>query len=224
MPARVRTLGKNVVAAIVVAALILVFFLPYLVRKAPDVVRQVWSYVAVRRVEAHAPELRAAAAESGLDPCLLAAIMYAESSGRIDAISNRGALGAFQLMPSAAGDAAKRLGLPEPSRDILLSDPELGARLCASHISWLLRLDGPDLERVLVAYNAGHAKLRRWIDDEGSYEAWRETRIRAGGGGTLSYARNVLRMRDRFRERGEINPPIVAVGGTGGDLETGVPQ
>jgi soluble lytic murein transglycosylase-like protein len=139
--------------------------------------------------------------------------MYAESSGRIDAISNRGALGAFQLMPSAAGDAAKRLGLPEPSRDGLLSDPELGARLCASHISWLLRLDGPDLERVLVAYNAGHAKLRRWIDDEGSYEAWRQTRLRAGGGGTLSYARNVLRMRDRFRERGEINPPIVAVGG-----------
>ena len=111
---RVRTLGKNVVAAIVVAALILVFFLPYLVKKAPEVARQVWSYVAVRRVEGHAAELRAAAAESGLDPCLLAAIMYAESSGRIDAISSRGALGAFQLMPSAAGDAAKRLGLPEP--------------------------------------------------------------------------------------------------------------
>jgi soluble lytic murein transglycosylase len=184
----------------------------------------VWSYVAVRRVEGHAAELRAAAAESGLDPCLLAAVMYAESSGRIDAVSNRGALGAFQLMPSAAGDAAKRLGLPEPTREDLLTDPELGARLCAAHLSWLLRQDGPDLERVLVAYNAGHTKLRRWIEDEGSYDAWRASRVRAGGAGTLAYARNVLHMRDRFRERGAISPPIVAVGGTGGDLETGVPQ
>ena len=224
MRLRVRALGKNVVAAIVVAALLLLFFLPYLLRKAPEVARTVWSYVAVRRVEGHAAELRAAAAESGLDPCLLAAVMYAESSGRVDAVSSRGALGAFQLMPSAAGDAAKRLGLPEPTRDELLSNAELSARLCGAHLAWLLRLDGPDLERVLVAYNAGHAKLRRWIEDEGSYEAWRASRVRAGGTGTLAYALNVLRMRDRFRERGEITPPIVAMGGTGGDLETGVPQ
>ena len=130
---RIRTLGKNVVAAIVVAALILLFFLPYLVKKAPEVARQVWSYVAVRRVEGHAAELRAAAAESGLDPCLLAAVMYAESSGRIDVVSNKGALGAFQLMPSAAGDAAKRLGLPEPSRaDTASARPWLSVYITAA--------------------------------------------------------------------------------------------
>ncbi len=198
--------------------------LPALLREAPEVARQVWSYVGVRRVEGHAAELRAAAAESGVDPCLLAAVMYSESKGRIDAVSNRGALGAFQLMPSAAADAAKKLGLPEPTREDLLSDSELGARLCAAHLAWLLRQEGPNLERVLVAYNAGRGKLRRWVDAEGSYEAWRAERVRDGGAGTLAYARGVLSMKERFQERGEISPSLAPIGGSGGDLETTLPQ
>jgi soluble lytic murein transglycosylase len=210
--------------AIALVAILALTVLPFFLRKAPEVARQVWSFVGVHRVEWHAAELRAAAAESGVDPCLLAAVMYAESKGRVDAVSKRGALGAFQLMPAAAADAAKKLGLDEPTRDELLSDSQLGARLCAAHLSWLLRQEGPDLERVLVAYNAGHAKLRRWVESEGSYEAWRAERLRQGGTGTLAYARSVLAMRDRFRERGAISPALVPVGGSGGDLETTLPQ
>jgi soluble lytic murein transglycosylase-like protein len=205
-------------------AILAIAFLPVLLRKAPEVARQVWSFVGVRRVEWHAAELRAAGAESGVDPCLLAAVMYAESKGRVDAVSKRGALGAFQLMPSAAGDAARKLGLPEPTREDLLSDAQLGARLCAAHLAWLVRQEGPDFERVLVAYNAGHAKLRGWVAEKGSYDAWRAARLRQGGAGTLAYARSVLTMRDRFRERGEISPALVPVGGAGGDLEVGLPQ
>jgi soluble lytic murein transglycosylase-like protein len=212
-----------VVAAALLAILALAL-LPMFLRKAPEVARQVWSFVGVHRVEWHAAELRAAGAESGVDPCLLAAVMYAESKGRVDAVSKRGALGAFQLMPAAAADSARRLGLEEPTRADLLTDPQLGARLCAAHLAWLLRQEGPDLERVLVAYNAGRAKLRRWVEAEGSYEAWRAERLRQGGAGTLAYARSVLAMRDRFRERGEISPTLVPIGGTGGDLETTLPQ
>jgi hypothetical protein len=207
-----------------VVALVALALLPFLVRKAPEVVRQVWSFVGVHRVEWHAAELRAAGAESGVDPCLLAAVMYSESKGRVDAVSKRGALGAFQLMPSAAGDAARKLGLEEPTREMLLSDAQLGARLCAVHLAWLEKQEGPDLERVLVAYNAGRTKLRRWVEAEGSYEAWREERLRDGGAGTLAYARGVLAMRDRFRERGEITPALAPIGGGGGDLETTLPQ
>jgi hypothetical protein len=96
------------IAAGAIVALIALALLPFLVRKAPEVVRQVWSFVGVHRVEWHAAELRAAGAESGVDPCLLAAVMYSESKGRVDAVSMRGALGAFQLMPSAAGDERTR--------------------------------------------------------------------------------------------------------------------
>jgi soluble lytic murein transglycosylase-like protein len=222
---RAAAIGAAVILLLVVAAIVIV---PDFTRRAPDLVkgvaRDIWSLVGVRRVEGHAAEIRAAAAESGVDPCLLAAVMYAESRGQIDAVSSSGALGPFQLMPSAAGDAARKLGLPEPTKEDLLSDALLGARLSASHIAWLIRHEGPDAERVLVAYNAGRTKLKRWIDAEGGYEAWRRSRLEQGGSGTLAYARTVLEMRDRFRQRGEIAPPLAPLGGAVGDWTTGLPE
>lgn len=222
-----RTWARGALAALAVGLLLLAFF-PQLLRRAPEMARglarDLWSLVAVRRVEGHAAEIRAAAAESGVDPCLLAAVMYTESHGRPDAVSARGALGAFQLMPSAAGDAARKLGLPEPSRDVLLSDVQLGARLAAAHLAWLFQNEGPDEERVLVAYNAGRSKLRRWVEERGSYEAWRRARLSEGGSGTLAYARGVLEMQARFHERGEIAPPLAPLGGAGGDRTIGLPD
>ncbi|TAJ03456.1 MAG: hypothetical protein EPO68_17305, partial [Planctomycetota bacterium] len=61
-------------------------------------------HLSVPRVLAHEPQLRAAAAETGLDVELLAAVMFAESSGRVGARSSKGALGLFQLMPGTAAD------------------------------------------------------------------------------------------------------------------------
>ena len=170
----------------------------------PAVARQVWSEVGVRRVEGHAEIIRAAAEESRVDPCLLAGVMYVESRGQLDAVSSADALGLFQLKVSAAGDAAKRLKLPMPTRDELLGDGRLNARLAANHIAWLYRLEGPDLERVLVAYNAGRGRLKQWITDAGSFDAWRKKRTLDGRSGTLQYARDVLSFAERFRERGEI--------------------
>lgn len=172
----------------------------------PRVVRQMWSRVGVRHVEAHAETIRAAAAESRIDPCLLAGVMYAESRGDLSAVSNKGALGLFQLMPDAASDSARRLKLPPPTRDALLSDELLNARLAADHLRWLIETDGPDLERVLVEYNAGRAKLVHWARDAGSFSAWREQHVRDQDSGALTYALEVLEFRDRFRARGVIAP------------------
>ncbi|MCY2961139.1 MAG: transglycosylase SLT domain-containing protein [Planctomycetota bacterium] len=182
----------------------LAFFLFEGVVYGPRVVRQVWSQVGVRRVEEHAEIVRTAAQESHVDPCLLAGIMYVESRGRVDAVSSADALGLFQLKVAAAGDSAKRLKIPPPARGDLLSDPLLNARLAASHVAWLYRLEGPDLERVLVAYNAGRGKLKQIISDAGSFDAWRAQRDRDGKSETLQYARDVLRFAERFRERGVI--------------------
>ncbi|MBL8863188.1 MAG: transglycosylase SLT domain-containing protein [Planctomycetes bacterium] len=174
----------------------------------PKVAEQVWSEVGMQRVEGHAEVVRQAAAESRVDPCLLAGIMYVESRGRVDAVSKADALGLFQLKVAAAGDAAQRLKLPPPSREALLSDPLLNARLAASHVAWLYRHEGPDLERILVAYNAGRGKLKQLIADSGSFGAWRAKRERDGKSETLQYARDVLRFADAFRERGVIVPPV----------------
>jgi len=174
--------------------------------EGPKFARQVWSLIGVRRVESFAETLRAAGAESGIDPCLLAGVMYVESRGQVDAVSSKDACGLFQLLPAAAGDAAKRLGLPTPTTEDLLRDAVLNMRLGASHVAWLIRNDGPDLERVLVGYNAGRSKLARWEKEAGGWQAWRAQQLVRDTSGALTYAIDVLEFTEKFRERGNIVP------------------
>jgi soluble lytic murein transglycosylase-like protein len=169
-----------------------------------SVAKGAWTLYELRRVEQHAPALRAAAEESGVDANLLAGIMFVESGGAVDAVSRVGALGLFQLMETSAGDAARKLGLPRPTREELLSDAELNTRLAAVHVAWLIEHEGPDLERVLVAYNAGRTKLLRWIRADGSFDAWRARQEQEGDSAVLAYARKVLDLRERFAGRGKI--------------------
>ncbi len=162
------------------------------------------------RVEGHAPLIRAAAAENGLDPNLLAGVMMVESRGNVGAQSPAGALGLFQLMPPTAAEHAGLLGLPAPSNADLLSDAGLNARLGAHYLAWLFpRFDG-DVERVLIAYNAGPGRLKRWMEEAGSYAAWRAAREAAGNSQVLAYARDVQDYRQRFAERGVIVPSAPA--------------
>lgn len=173
--------------------------------QARSVLRAVVDPIILTRVEGLADEIEAAACESGLDPCLVAAVVYAESSGRVGAISSADALGLMQLLPAAVGDSSRRLGIEEPDREQLLTDPLLNLRLGSSHLAWTLEHEGDEVERALVAYNAGRGRLAGWIRDAGSYTRWREERLRAGSP-VLAYARRVLEYREVFRERGEISP------------------
>ena len=158
------------------------------------------------RVEGHSEILLAAARESRVDPYLLAGVMMVESRGHVDARSAAGALGLFQLMPPTAGEQAALLGLSAPSERELCSDGRLNARLGARYLAWLLGRFQGDVERALVAYNAGPGRLKRWTEQAGSYAAWRDARERAGDSEVLAYARDVQRYRDRFAERGVIAP------------------
>jgi soluble lytic murein transglycosylase len=167
-----------------------------------EVVRSARDFPALRRVEGHRDVLLAASGESGVEPSLLAAVMFAESSGRVSARSRVGALGLFQVMLPTARERAEVLGLAEPSEDELLSDPLLNARLGADYLSWLLdRYDG-HVERALIAYNAGPTKLSRWEEEAGGYAAWRAERAAAGNSEVLAYAEKVMIYRARFEGRG----------------------
>jgi len=194
--------GSEIRFAIVLLLIAIGFFAFTGVVEGPKAVRQAWSQVGVKNVEAHSAILCAAAAESGLDPCLLAGVMYVESRGKVDAVSHKGALGLFQLMPSAASDAAKKLKLPTPTREQLLSDPLLNARLAGAHLSWLYRHEGPGWERVLVAYNAGRGTLARWLKDAGGWTSWHDRHAARGDSDALTYAQQVLDFAERFRRRG----------------------
>lgn len=169
------------------------------------VARRLADPIVLRRVEALAPQIHVAALESDLDPNFLAAMVYSESSGNPGAVSGADALGLLQLLPPAASDAAKRLGLETPTREQLLGDAQLNLRLGASQFAWTLANEEQDLERALVAYNAGRAKLRRWTRKAGGYAAWREQQKRDGDSEVLAYAGRVLSYAETFRKRGRID-------------------
>ena len=196
--------GGEIQFALALLVIAVGFFAFTGVREGPKAVRQAWSQVGVKKVESQSAILCAAAAESGLDPCLLAGVMYVESRGKVDAVSNKGALGLFQLMPSAASDAAKKLKLPPPTREQLLSDALLNARLAGVHLAWLYRHEGPSMERVLVAYNAGRGTLARWLKDAGGWSRWYESHATRGDSEALTYAQQVLDFAERFRRRGVV--------------------
>ncbi|MBM3986483.1 MAG: lytic transglycosylase domain-containing protein [Planctomycetes bacterium] len=174
------------------------------------VARPVMASVGYRRVEGYGELIRAAAAEFGLDPNLLAGVALAESSGRPEAVSEAGALGMFQLMLPTARERAALLGLREPEREDLLADPALNARLSAHYLRWLARRYDGDFEAALVAYNAGPGRLDGWIRRHGSYPAWRSESV--GESAVLDYARRVLAYRDEFAARGHISPASPADG------------
>lgn len=164
----------------------------------------------VRLVEGHAEIVRDAAEAAGVDPYLVAAVMFQESRGRVGARSSADALGLMQLKLPAAGDAARRAGLPEPTEEQLLTDAALNVRLGAEHLAWLLDA-GRDwnLEQVLVSYHAGRAGLLRRIEEAGSYRAWVRREQRKGARGeamsaSLTYAWRVLDTMEHLRRRGRI--------------------
>lgn len=159
-------------------------------------------HTAETRVQVHRDAILVAAKEANLEPELVAAIVFAESSGRVDARSSANALGLMQLRLATAVEQAGKLGLAPPSETDLLTNPALNIRLGAHYFRWVLDHEEHDVERSLVAYNAGRTRLREWVTEAGGYAAWRAERQVSGKSSTLAYASKVLAQRDRFLSSG----------------------
>jgi soluble lytic murein transglycosylase-like protein len=95
----------------------------------------------------------AAAIKYGLPRSLLRSVMSAESAGKSDALSPKGAIGLMQLMPGTAKD----LGVDpnDPAQNV-----DGGARYLRD---LLLRYDGR-LRQALAAYNAGPGAVQKYND------------------------------------------------------------
>jgi soluble lytic murein transglycosylase-like protein len=171
---------------------------------ARQLAQRVLEQGSLARVESFAAPIRAVAAEQDLDPCLVAAIVYVESRGRVDAVSSADALGLMQLTQASAEDAARARGLAPPTRAQLLEDAERNLRLGARHFAWTFAHEERDLERALCAYNAGRGRMAGWIREAGSYRKWRARQMRDGDSQVLAYALKVLDLAEVFRERGLI--------------------
>jgi soluble lytic murein transglycosylase len=113
----------------------------------------------------HAAAVAAAAAESGLDPWLIHAVMRQESLYRADAESPAGALGLMQLQRGTAREVSRQLGITVAGGlDPLV--PEAGIRLGAARLASLIERYEGHIVPALAAYNAGPAAVDRWLPEE----------------------------------------------------------
>jgi soluble lytic murein transglycosylase len=117
--------------------------------------------------------LRTHAENHGLDPALLAAVVYVESRFDPNAESTAGAIGLMQLLPDTAKGIALRTG-GDAFVVADLRDPEINVRYGSWYLNHLRdRFGRTDL--ALAAYHAGPGNVERW-QDEGSGVAFPETR------------------------------------------------
>jgi peptidoglycan lytic transglycosylase len=100
------------------------------------------------------------ARENGLDPALLAAVIYQESKFDAGAESKSGAIGLMQLTPSTAHGIALRTG-GSKFRTADLLNPEINIRYGAWYLGNLFHKYRNE-RLVLAAYNAGQGNVDRW--------------------------------------------------------------
>lgn len=94
------------------------------------------------------------ALEKGVDPAILAGLIWQESRGNMKAISPCGAIGLTQVMPATAKDRGYNL---------LTAKGQI--RAGADYLAYVLRnFAGMDYTRALAGYNAGPGRIRgdRW--------------------------------------------------------------
>jgi soluble lytic murein transglycosylase len=145
---------RNVVVSVIVLVAAVAGFVLYVDRTNPS-----W-YERIRYPLRYSEYVRVHAAEHGLDPALVAAVIYQESKFRASVVSSSGAIGLMQLTPATArGIAIRTGGIAFRTQDLF--NPELNIRYGAWYLDNLFKKYRSE-SLALAAYNAGQGNVDRW--------------------------------------------------------------
>ena len=170
-------------ALLLVVLLLALLALPFLL-KAPEIARRITHPLKYEET------IRAAAAEYGVEPTLVAAVIRTESRFDPEVESSQGAYGLMQLRPETARFISERGGVGGDYRY-----PKANIRMGTWYLGYLQYRYNGDERLVLAAYNSGESQVDAWISDEGFDIAhdipFKETR---------DYVEDVLKARDTYTE------------------------
>jgi soluble lytic murein transglycosylase len=142
------------------------------------------------------PLVRQQAAQQGLDPYLVTALIREESSFAPGAVSRAGARGLMQLMPDTAQQVARRYKVRLASAPPLES-PEVNIQLGTMHLAELLRDNRGTHSLAIAAYNAGQPQVQQWIQRFG-YATEEEFTEDIPYNETRNYVKRVLGSYERY--------------------------
>jgi soluble lytic murein transglycosylase len=139
----------------------------------------------------HDDIIRQQARDKGLDPALIAAIIYRESKFR-DQTSEAGAKGLMQILPETAEFVARKSGGTEFVEGDL-ANPQINISYGSFYLRYLLDLYDGNRVAAVAAYNAGHERVNRW--------GGKDLRLQdIGFPETQQYTRDVLEKRKEYAE------------------------
>jgi soluble lytic murein transglycosylase len=113
----------------------------------------------------HDDIIRQQAREKGLDPALIAAVIYEESRFR-DQTSHAGARGLMQITPETARFIARRSGGTRFVQEDLAT-PQINISYGAYYLRYLIDRYGGSQTIAVAAYNAGETNVNKWVREAG---------------------------------------------------------
>lgn len=185
---RGRRRGLLLLGVAVLAGLLATVVIPRL----PDAVRE---FALPLR---HEDIIRQQSADKGVDPSLVAAVIYTESRFR-DQTSHAGARGLMQITPDTAHYIARLSGGTAFEQGDLAT-PQINISYGVYYLRYLLRRYEQNTVLALAAYNGGEGNVDRWIAEARTSE-------RAFGLGSIPFAETreyvgkVLDVRREYRAK-----------------------
>jgi soluble lytic murein transglycosylase len=146
----------------------------------------------------HEDIIKQQAADKGLDPALLAAMIYQESKFQ-DRTSSAGAKGLMQILPSTAQFIAhKSGGTAFELRD--LGTPQINIAYGSWYLRYLIdRYDG-NITLAVAAYNAGEHNVDIWVSRAGGDHSF-DPKADIPFPETRGYVQSVLHHRVLYRKK-----------------------
>jgi soluble lytic murein transglycosylase len=145
----------------------------------------------------HEDIIRQQAHDKGLDPALIAAVIYQESKFA-DRTSPAGARGLMQITPDTARFIAKTSGGTSFTLEDL-GTPQINIAYGTWYLRWLLAHYDGNTTLAVAAYNAGFNHVDRWVRDAGGPDRFKAAEIPFPE--TRNYVKNVLERRTDYARR-----------------------
>lgn len=108
-------------------------------------------------------EIDALALKYNLSPYLIASVINIESGYDERALSDAGAMGLMQILPSTAEDCASRLDIDYNKEDLYSS--QYNMEIGCYYINYLMEMFEGNITNVLASYNWGLGNVKSWMNE-----------------------------------------------------------